>query len=90
MHSVANGEDRTYYSWFQSYSPTQPSYIPEYQGGAFDPWGGYSYDNCAALTGAEFSDVFYKTLIAQKVSLISLYMVSNEIYEHPNLLREEC
>lgn len=78
---------------FTNYSPTQPSYIPEYQGGAFDPyvlclisriltvpdlctysWGGYGFENCAQLTGNEFSDVFYKTLVAQKVSLINLYM----------------
>lgn len=65
---------KTYYQWFTNYSPTQPSYVPEYQGGAFDPWGGYGFENCAQLTGNEFSDVFYKTLVAQKISLISLYM----------------
>lgn len=37
-------------------------------------WGGYGFENCAQLTGNEFSDVFYKTLVAQKISLISLYM----------------
>ncbi|KAI5782710.1 putative beta-galactosidase C [Geopyxis carbonaria] len=65
---------KSYFDWFEAYSPSQPSYMPEYQGGAFDPWGGYSFENCAQLTGTQFSDVFYKTLVAQKVSLISLYM----------------
>lgn len=30
---------RTYYQWFQNYSFTQPSYVPEFEGGWFSAWG---------------------------------------------------
>lgn len=31
---------RTYFQWFSNYSYTQPSFVPEFQGGKFSPWGG--------------------------------------------------
>ena len=30
---------RTYYQWFSNYSFTQPSYVPEFEGGWFSAWG---------------------------------------------------
>lgn len=30
---------RTYYQWFSNYSFTQPSYLAEFEGGWFSPWG---------------------------------------------------
>lgn len=33
---------RTYYQWFQNYSYTQPEYLPEFESGYFQPWGGQS------------------------------------------------
>lgn len=54
----------------------RPSYTPEFQGGAFDPWGGVGYRNCARLTGAEFERVFYQGgLWASNVKMMSLYML---------------
>ncbi|RPB03212.1 hypothetical protein L873DRAFT_1826287 [Choiromyces venosus 120613-1] len=73
---------KTYYQWFTNYSGTQPSHIPEYQGGAFDPYGGYGYGNCAQLTGIEFTDVFYKALVTQKILLISFHITSPSITGH--------
>ncbi|KAJ5364416.1 beta-galactosidase C [Penicillium cataractarum] len=65
---------RTYYQWFQNYSYTQPEYLPEFEGGWFQPWGGYFYDECAAEHSPEFADVYYKNNIGSRVTLQSLYM----------------
>ncbi|KAI4711240.1 hypothetical protein J4E89_003805 [Alternaria sp. Ai002NY15] len=65
---------RTYYQWFQEVSPTQPEYLPEFEGGWFQPWGGYFFDQCLAEQSPEFADVFYKGLIGQRASLLNLYM----------------
>lgn len=65
---------RTYYQWFQEVSPTQPEYFPEFEGGWFQPWGGYFFDQCLAEQSPEFADVFYKGLIGQRATLINLYM----------------
>lgn len=65
---------RTYYQWFQDVSPTQPEYLPEFEGGYFQPWGGYFFDQCLAEQSAEFADVYYKGVIAQRATLLSLYM----------------
>ncbi|KAF2641762.1 hypothetical protein P280DRAFT_448976 [Massarina eburnea CBS 473.64] len=65
---------KTYYQWFHEVSPTQPEYLPEFEGGWFQPWNGYFYDQCMAEQSPEFADVFYKGLVAQRASLINLYM----------------
>lgn len=66
---------RTYYQWFQEVSPSQPEYLPEFEGGWFQPWGGYFFDQCKAEQSPEFADVFYKGLIGQRATLLNLYMV---------------
>lgn len=38
----------TYYQWFHDVSPSQPEYLPEFEGGWFQPWGGYFYDTVNA------------------------------------------
>ncbi|KAH6719695.1 glycoside hydrolase superfamily [Leptodontidium sp. MPI-SDFR-AT-0119] len=65
---------RTYYQWFQNYSYTQPEYLAEFEGGYFTPWGGSFYDDCAAEHDPAFADVYYKNNIAQRTTLLSLYM----------------
>jgi beta-galactosidase len=65
---------RTYYQWFQNYSFTQPSYMPEFEGGWFQPWGGSFYDTCAAELSPEFPDVYYKNNIGSRVTLHNIYM----------------
>jgi beta-galactosidase GanA len=52
----------------------RPLRIAEFQGGAFDPWGGPGYDNCRRLTGPDFQKVFYKDNIAQGVTEQNFYM----------------
>ncbi|MGC0343614.1 beta-galactosidase GanA [Streptomyces sp. SLBN-8D4] len=52
----------------------KPLYSPEFQGGAFDPWGGPGYDKCAELINDQFANVFYKQNIAVGATAQSFYM----------------
>jgi beta-galactosidase GanA len=52
----------------------RPLYSPEFQGGAFDPWGGPGYDKCAELINDQFANVFYKQNIAVGATAQSFYM----------------
>jgi beta-galactosidase GanA len=52
----------------------RPLYSPEFQGGAFDPWGGPGYDKCAQLINDQFANVFYKNNIAAGATAQSFYM----------------
>ncbi|KAI0477066.1 family 35 glycosyl hydrolase [Xylariaceae sp. FL0804] len=63
-----------YYQWFQNYSYTQPEFLPEFEGGYFQPWGGYFYDQCLAEHDPAFADVYYKNNIGQRITLQNLYM----------------
>ncbi len=53
----------------------KPLYTAEFQGGAFDPWGGPGYDKCAQLINDQFADVFYKQNIAVGATAQSFYML---------------
>ncbi|KAI0930973.1 hypothetical protein AcV7_005008 [Taiwanofungus camphoratus] len=64
-----------YHQYHEEVDPGEPWYMPEFQGGSFDPWGGPGYDACEILTGPDFMDVFYKQNWASNVKLISYYMV---------------
>ncbi|KAB8231913.1 glycoside hydrolase family 35 protein [Aspergillus alliaceus] len=63
-----------YYDFFKNLSPTQPSFMPEFQGGSYNPWGG-PQGGCPDDLGPDFANLFYRNLIYQKVSAISLYML---------------
>jgi beta-galactosidase GanA len=54
--------------------PGMPVYLPEYQGGSYDGWGGSGYDNCYTMTGPAFENVYDKNNIAQGVTMQSNYM----------------
>lgn len=56
-------------------SPSTPFSLLEFQGGAFDPWGGPGFDNCASLLNSEFERVFYKNNLAAGVTIHNIYMV---------------
>ncbi|KAF2727081.1 hypothetical protein EJ04DRAFT_582284 [Polyplosphaeria fusca] len=63
-----------YYDHFAETSPTQPSFFPEFQGGSYNPWGGPE-GGCPGDIGADFANLFYRNLISQRVTAISLYMM---------------
>ncbi|MGN6376004.1 MAG: beta-galactosidase [Sphingomonas sp.] len=56
-------------------SPGEPLFTAEFQGGAFDPWGGPGYAKCAQLINDRFADVFYKENIAAGVTGQNFYML---------------
>lgn len=51
-----------------------PLFFPEYQGGAFDVWGGPGYESCRKLTGPEFERVFYEATMASGSTMQNFYM----------------
>jgi hypothetical protein len=63
-----------YYDHFAETSPTQPSFFPEFQGGSYNPWGGPE-GGCPEDIGADFANIFYRNLISQRVTAVSLYMM---------------
>jgi beta-galactosidase GanA len=62
-----------YYDHFQSVAPTQPEFMPEFQGGSYNPWGG-PQGGCLANTDQDFANLFYRNNIAERVTAMSLYM----------------
>ncbi len=46
----------------------------EFQGGAFDPWGGPGYDRCRVMTGPAFERVFYANNIENQFTVHNIYM----------------
>jgi beta-galactosidase GanA len=57
-----------------SAEPGVPLMLPEFQGGSYDSWGGSGYANCYQLTGSDFENVFYKSNLADGVTIQSNYM----------------
>ncbi|KAJ5033394.1 uncharacterized protein L3040_008511 [Drepanopeziza brunnea f. sp. 'multigermtubi'] len=62
-----------YQSNFQEVAPTQPSFLAEFQGGSYNPWGGPE-GGCVNTTGPDWVNVYYRHNVAQKVSAINVYM----------------
>ncbi|WP_206071160.1 beta-galactosidase [Knoellia koreensis] len=54
---------------------TKPLSTIEFQGGAFDPWGGPGFDKCAQLINDQFANVFYKQNIAVGATTQNIYML---------------
>jgi beta-galactosidase GanA len=46
----------------------------EFQGGAFDPWGGPGYERCRAMTGPAFERMFYDNNIENQFTVHNIYM----------------
>ena len=53
----------------------EPLFTAEFQGGAFDPWGGPGYAKCAQLINERFASVFYKENIAAGATAQNFYML---------------
>uniref|UniRef100_A0A0W0F4R5 Glycoside hydrolase 35 catalytic domain-containing protein n=1 Tax=Moniliophthora roreri TaxID=221103 RepID=A0A0W0F4R5_MONRR len=65
-----------YHQYHEEVNPSQPWYIPEFQGGAFDNWAQNApgYEKCRELTGPDFQSVFNLQLWASNAKLINYYM----------------
>ncbi|XXH04540.1 hypothetical protein Hte_010957 [Hypoxylon texense] len=70
-----NNLPTTYTSNHVKQSPSTPFSIVEFQGGSFDPWGGWGFEQCSALVNHEFERVFYKNNYASGVTIFNLYMI---------------
>ncbi|KAI0350174.1 hypothetical protein OH77DRAFT_1593752 [Trametes cingulata] len=55
-------------------APDRPFYLPEFQGGTNDYWGGPGYERCRERVGADFADVYYKNNWASNAKMQSVYM----------------
>lgn len=51
----------------------------QFQGGAFDPYGGWGFEQCSILVNHEFERVFYKNNFASGVTIFNIYMVRTAI-----------
>ncbi|EWZ32529.1 glycoside hydrolase superfamily [Fusarium oxysporum Fo47] len=63
-----------YVTYFNKQSPRQPHFLPEFQGGSYNPWGGPE-GGCPGDIGSDFANIFYRDLLAQQATAISLYMM---------------
>lgn len=54
--------------------PGEPLFLAEFQGGAFDPWGGPGYDKCRQLTNGDFEKAAYENNIASGATMQNFYM----------------
>ncbi|KAI1789921.1 glycoside hydrolase superfamily [Ganoderma leucocontextum] len=72
--SMWNPIQTNYHTYHTVNDPTRPFYMPEFQGGSHDYWGGPGYDACRARVGPDFEDVFYKNNWAANVKMHSVYM----------------
>ncbi|KAF2009100.1 glycoside hydrolase family 35 protein [Aaosphaeria arxii CBS 175.79] len=54
-------------------SPTQPSFLMEFQGGAYNPWDGPA-GGCLENMDATWVNLFFRHNIAQKVVAVNVYM----------------
>ncbi|KAF4619804.1 hypothetical protein D9613_005466 [Agrocybe pediades] len=70
-----NAVPESYWNAHLKYTPNIPNAVYEFQGGAFDGWGGSGYSTCATLTGPEFERVFYKNEFAMSTTMLNLYMI---------------
>lgn len=62
-----------YFTNFQETAPTMPSFLGEFQGGSYNPWGGVR-GGCESNSGPDWVNVFFRNNIGQKVSAMNIYM----------------
>ncbi|KAI1448978.1 glycoside hydrolase family 35 protein [Annulohypoxylon stygium] len=65
----------TYHQIHELQSPSTPFSLVEFQGGAYDPWGGPGFNNCAVFINHEFERVFFKNNFAAGATIHNIYMI---------------
>ncbi|KAJ5626349.1 beta-galactosidase [Penicillium lagena] len=63
-----------FYDYFQKTQQTMPSFLTEFQGGSFNPWGGPE-GGCPDDIGPDFANLFYRWNIGQRVTAVNIYML---------------
>ncbi|KAI9275687.1 glycoside hydrolase superfamily [Phascolomyces articulosus] len=69
-----NNRSTEYMSYHASTNLNQPAVLWEFQGGAFDPWGGPGYEACYQMVNEKYAKVYYKNNYAQGITIQNLYM----------------
>ncbi|KAI9494122.1 beta galactosidase [Zychaea mexicana] len=64
----------SYREYHRRTNDEQPMAVYEFQGGAFDRWGGTGYAECRKLLNEQYAKVYYKNNFAQGVTIHNLYM----------------
>jgi beta-galactosidase len=64
----------TDYRFLRTGVGNRPFIWGEFQGGAFDPWGGPGYGRCQQLTGPTFERMFYDNNIENQFTVQNIYM----------------
>lgn len=62
-----------YYSHFMELAQTQPFFLSEFQGGAFNPWDGPT-GGCPGDIGPTWANLFYRHNLAERITLVNVYM----------------
>lgn len=62
-----------YTAHFNEVAAKQPSMMPEFQGGAMNPWNGPA-GGCEAKTDDSFVNFYYRDNVAQSVTILGIYM----------------
>ncbi|KAL7795886.1 glycoside hydrolase family 35 protein [Trichoderma ceciliae] len=70
-----DGLPTTYRQQHLNISPNTPFSLVEFQGGSYDPFGGWGFEQCSVLVNHEFERVFYKNSMAAGVTIFNLYMI---------------
>jgi hypothetical protein len=63
-----------YFGYWTVDSPTQPNFLPEFQGGSYNPWGG-PRGGCPENSNQDFANVFYRHNVAERSTAQNLYML---------------
>ena len=63
-----------YYDYFQQVQANQPSFMPEFQGGSFNPWGG-PQGGCPENIGPDFANIFYRYVSFCSQKLLSFLSI---------------
>ncbi|KAI8137250.1 glycoside hydrolase superfamily [Fennellomyces sp. T-0311] len=69
-----NNRSTYYMEYHRLTNPEQPAALWEFQGGAFDPWGGPGYEACYEMVNEKYAKVYYKNNYAQGITIQNLYM----------------
>ncbi|KAH9849470.1 glycoside hydrolase superfamily [Lenzites betulinus] len=72
--SIWNPVPTNFHQYHLDTSFDRPFYLPEFQGGSHDYWGGPGYQRCRERVGPDFEDVFYKNNWAANAKMQSVYM----------------
>ncbi|KAJ5096819.1 hypothetical protein N7456_007540 [Penicillium angulare] len=71
----SGGLPTNFWTLHEEQSPSTPYSLVEFQGGAFDPWGGSGFLACSELLNYQFERVFYKNNFSFRAAFLNLYMI---------------